>query len=180
MICRSGGAEGTDMLFESFCEKYDVDIIAYSFNGHKTKSNHTKILTDDELEEGFEHVKMANKNLKRYIGKLSKYVKNLLSRNWYQVNESDAIFAVGLLKNYLIVDGGTGWAVQEAIDNKKDVFVFEQNENLWYTFSYVFYKFIKIDYIPILTEKFAGIGTREINENGKKAIYDLYKNKFLT
>jgi hypothetical protein len=35
---------------------------------------------------------------------------NLLSRNYAQVKNADAIFAVGHLKNG-IVDGGTGWAV---------------------------------------------------------------------
>jgi hypothetical protein len=35
---------------------------------------------------------------------------NLLSRNYAQVKNADAIFAVGQLNNG-IVDGGTGWAV---------------------------------------------------------------------
>ena len=74
--------------------------------------------------------------------------------------------------------GGTGWACREAIDNNKPVYVFDQNKNSWYKYSYINNKFEKIDYIPTLTEKFAGIGTRELNENGRNAIIELYKKNF--
>jgi len=178
MTCRTGGADGSDMCFEFYGEQYGIKIIAYSFNGHNIKSKHVKILSNDELNIGYEHIKKANKSLKRYIGNLSLYVKNLLSRNWYQVNESESIFAIGILQNEFVVSGGTGWAVQEAIDNKKEVYLFEQNENKWFKFSYVFNKFQSIDFIPDLTENFAGIGTRNINQNGIKAIKELYEKKF--
>jgi len=48
----------------------------------------------------------ANQTLHR---RPEKYL-SLLSRNYQQVRNSDAIFAIGTLKNG-IVDGGTGWAV---------------------------------------------------------------------
>ena len=38
----------------------------------------------------------------------------------------------------------------------------------------IWFTFIEID-TPTLTKKFAGIGTREINENGKQAIRDVYE-----
>ncbi len=184
----SGGASGSDHLWEIEGEKYGVKTVAYSFYGHNISSKNRWVLSQKQLDDGFTHVEIANKSLKRKITNLSTYVKNLLSRNWFQVRESDCIFAIGSLKSNHEVLGGTGWACQEAIDNDKPVFVFEQNENSWY--EYIkggdtdndrfasSGKFVKIPYVPKLTEKFAGIGTREINENGKKAIIELYRINF--
>lgn len=42
-----------------------------------------------------------------------------------QVKNSDAVFAIGHLVRG-IVDGGTGWAVQMAIDDGKPVYVYDQ------------------------------------------------------
>lgn len=187
--CFSGGADGADMTFEKEAIKYGVNIIAYSFYGHNTKSKNNLQLTPTQLNEGFEHIKIANKSLKRNIYMLSPYVKNLLSRNWFQVKNTDAIFAVGTLKNPYEVNGGTGWAIQEGIDNNKTIYVFEQEKNAWFEYIYggdtlndrfaVNGRFEQIDYIPPLSEKFTGIGTRDLNENGKNAIINLFKNSFI-
>ena len=152
--------------------------IAYSFYGHNISSKNKWILTNKQLNDGWEHVLIANNSLKRNISNISLYVKNLLSRNWFQVRESDCIFAIGILKSDHEVLGGTGWAISMNIDNKKPTFVFEQNINSWYEYSFDENKFEKISYVPKLTENFAGIGTREINENGKKAIIELYRVNF--
>lgn len=179
IICNSGGAQGSDSVFGNECLKRNIQVIDWSFEGHNTKSKSIKILTKEELEEGFEHIKVANKTLKRNIYRLSPYVKNLLSRNWYQVLNSEAIFAVGnLTEDLKFVEGGTGWCVQAAIDNRKPTYVFEQNLNFWFKYSYVFHRFIQMHTDPKLTKTFAGVGTREINENGINAINRLFNNNF--
>jgi hypothetical protein len=62
-----------------------------------------------------------------------------------------------------------------AIDVNKPVYVFDQERNKWYTN-------IDKDWVeigtPTLTPNFAGIGTRNINQNGIKAIRDVYENTF--
>ena len=102
-------------------------------------------------------------------------MKNLISRDWYQVKNSDTIFAIGSLQTENIVLGGTGWATQLAIDNKKTVYLFEQNYNQWYYYDYESNKFEIFENIPTLTENFAGIGTRNINNDGINAILSLFK-----
>ena len=176
-ICHSGGCPGSDMEWENEGIKYGVKTIAYSFYRHVQESKNQKILKAEELNEGFEAVKIANKTLKRNPERQYQYVQNLLSRNWFQVKNSDAIFAIGrkFTSYRKIVDGGTGWAVQMAIDNKKPVFVFDQKTKSWYTFNYVNNEFDVIDYIPKLTENFAGVGTREISEDGKNAIKEIFE-----
>lgn len=174
-ICHSGGCPGSDIEWETQGEPYGVVTIAYSFKGHKQEGKNPKILTGIELDEGFKNVLIANQTLKRYPQGQSSYVKSLLARNWFQVKNSDAVFAIGFLTSPTMVSGGTGWAVQMGIDNNKFVFVFDQPTNSWYEFNYAFKIFEKMDGIPILTKNFAGIGTREINKAGKDAIKRVYE-----
>ena len=54
----------------------------------------------------------------------------------------------------------------------KIVYVFDQDINKW--FIWKDNTFIETN-TPTLTKKFAGIGTREINENGIQAIRDVYE-----
>lgn len=195
--CHSGGAPGSDMMWENEGAKYGVKTVAYSFFNHVQDSKNQKILTLKELEEGFNSVKIAEQSLNRNIDRIVyPYVRNLISRNWFQVKNSEAVFAIGTFmnnKNPKFVNGGTGWAVQMAIDNKKDIYFFNQNEtsidyknnffdtddkNGWYKYNYEIKKFESINYIPTLTENFAGIGAREINEKGINAIKEVYKYNF--
>lgn len=181
----SGGAIGSDMTWETLGKNYNVKTIAYSFKEHKTFSKNKLILTDEELHEGWERVLIASNKMNRYIEHTSPYVRKLLSRNWFQVKNSDAIFAIGKIVNpnekgtkykntskFQVVDGGTGYAVSMAIETNKPVYVFDQFLNKW--FKWDINQFIEIDE-PELTPNFAGIGTREINENGINAIKSIYE-----
>lgn len=177
-ICHSGGCEGADMFWENIGNEYGVTTIAYSFYNHRQYSKNQKILTVNELNEGFANVMIANKVLNRQPDKQYQYIKNLLSRNWYQIKNSESIYAIGKMQSDIIVSGGTGWAVQMGIDNNKEVFVFDQDNNYWNLFNYTANKFFRCYDIPILTKNFAGIGTRELNKNGKKAILEIYRHNF--
>ncbi len=178
-VCHSGGCSGSDMEWENEGLKYGVKTISYSFWNHKQEGRNPKILTDEELGEGFEHVLKANETMKLYPQRQPQYIKNLLSRNWFQVKNSESIFAVGKFKNLKIVAGGTGWTVQMAIDNQKPVFFFDQLNNSWTTFDYSTGNWYVLETdVPLLTKNFAGIGTREINDLGKNAIKEIYKRQF--
>lgn|SRR5579862_2532578 len=174
-ICHSGGCPGSDMFWETEGEKYGVKTIAYSFWGHTQYGKNRQILEKEQLAEGFEAVKIAAKSIGRNPNPRWPYVKSLISRNWYQVKNSEAVFAVGKFIDKKIVSGGTGWAVQMAVDNKKPVFFFDQENKCWNKFNYEKDEFEKINYIPKLTENFAGIGTRELEEVGKEAIKKIYE-----
>ena len=176
-ICHSGGCPGSDMEWENQSSKYDIKTIAYSFQGHVQEGKYPKILSLEELEEGWEQVLLCEKPIKRplYKIKYTPYVKHLLCRNWFQVKNSEAIYAIGNLitGSDKLVNGGTGWAVQMAINNNKPVYLFEQNFGEWFMFYYPQNKFTEISSIPTLTTNFAGIGTRKINEAGRKAIKEI-------
>ncbi len=176
-VCHSGGCPGADMEWEREGEKYGVKTIAYSFPSHVQEGKNPKILNASELDEGWEHVTRADKTLKKNVDAIaSTYVRKLLCRNWFQVKNSEAIFAIGKLINNHPVDGGTGWAVQMAIDADKPVFLFFQDAMGGGWFRYmpiVGFESCRGD-TPKLTKNFAGIGTRAINNYGKEAIKKIY------
>lgn len=180
-INHSGGCPGADMTWENLGKPYGVKSIAYSFYNHVQEGENQKILTYDELQEGWRHVEIASASLKRPLERIQyPYVKNLISRNWYQVKNADSIFAIGKFDGKLKarVSGGTGWAVQMAIDNKKPIYFFDQPTDEWYIYVYYENKFLRFYDEPTLTENFAGIGTREMNTFGVRAIELVYEHTF--
>jgi hypothetical protein len=177
-INHSGGANGSDSLFDELGRKYGVvNHIHYWYKIRNPKSKWEHQITKEQYEEGIIHINIANKTLKRYG--IEKYMY-LLARSWYQVKNSDAIYAIGTFQTKTIVKGGTGYAIQMGLDDKKKIYFFDQEQVKWFYYDYDLKKFIHIqeeDKI-ILTKNFAGIGTRNINNHGKKAIEQVYKNTF--
>lgn len=170
------GAVGSDYIFSSESIKKGYKVVDFSFEGHTTKSENRYMLSSNQLKEGYKHIEIANNRLNRNIKNSSLYVKNLISRDWFQMKCSDVIFAIGTLENETNVRGGTGYCCACAIDNRKPVYLFEQNVNQWHYFDYESNSFEIYEGIPKLTEKFAGIGTRNINDNGLNAIISLFNN----
>lgn len=190
IICHSGGAPGADTEWEMNGELFGVKTKAYSYKTPKHQSPNKVEISEDDYLEGVTEVNKANKWLNRYG--IHKYM-NLVARNWAQVKYSKQIFAIGTIikpgdKNtkgyynkgkYDIVDGGTGYAVMMGINNNREVFVFDQLRNKWFRWSYSTYSFIEMNETPKITHQdFAGIGTREIKENGIKAIKEVYEKTF--
>lgn len=173
-INHSGGAIGSDSMWGTIGAEYGVISKHYYVEGQNTPSGNTAITKQQSLEAD-EHLMEANKKLNRRFPTSNDYVNGLLRRNWQQVKNSDSIFAIGHISENGTVDGGTGWAVQMAIDNNKTVYVFDQERSNWY--KNINGKWSKIT-TPKLTNNFAGIGTREINSKGIQAIRDVYSLTF--
>lgn len=169
----SGEANGADLYWRGIANQYGI----------KGKDYTPKDLNKGNREEAFEKVSQANKTLGRVFPMKPKegepqskadYKNDLLMRDWLQVKSADTIIAIGRLKNG-IVEGGTGWAVQMAINEGKPVYVFSQNSGKWY--KNINGKWESSD-VPTLTPNFAGIGTRELNDAGKQAIVDVFTKTF--
>jgi hypothetical protein len=190
IICHSGGAEGADTCWADIGKEYGVKTKAYSYKTKYHNSPDKVEITDEDYQEGVIQVNKANKILSRYG--IHKYM-NLLARNWAQVKYSDEIFAIGYIiepgkkgkrgyynrSEYQVLDGGTGYCIQMSINNYRLVYVFDQNKDKWFRWSYTSLKFELCDILPVIScENFAGVGTRQIKPNGIKAIEDLYKRTF--
>ena len=191
ITCHSGGATGADFFFfETIGENYGVKTKAYSYKTKYHTTENKVEISDTDYEEGVKEITKANRVLSRYG--IHKFM-NLLARNWSQVKYSDEVFAIGTIvepgkkgskgfynkSEFQVVDGGTGYAVQMAINNGKFVYVFDQDKDKWFRWSYTSLKFIEVTKpLKISYENFAGIGTREIKPNGIKAIEEIYKLTF--
>lgn len=177
--CHSGGAVGADSYFEEFSEKYGVQTLAYSYKTVYHQSKNKVELSESEYQEGILNVNIANETLNKF--NVKRYMR-LLSRCWFQVKNAEQIFAISTkitIKDREFVKGGTGWTVQMAIDNHKEVFLFDQKEDGWFYWDYNENKFINRNEIPKITSNnFAGIGARKINENGIKAIEQLLQKSY--
>lgn len=185
MICYSGGADGADSYFDEIGKKYNVETIHFYY-GRKTPMGNKEI-SKEELKEGWQKCLTANECFLHRYG-AEKY-KNLLARNWFQVKYSDAIFAIGYLlgdtestNGKVQVSGGTAWATAMSLLDGKTTYIFDQNTNQWFqlfsTGNHDYISCIQLGFIPKLTEKFAGIGSRQLTENGKKAIEQLFEERF--
>lgn len=190
LVCHSGGAAGADTYWETIGDNYGVKTKAYSYKTKYHTTENKVEISDTDYEEGVKEITKANRVLSRYG--IHKFM-NLLARNWSQVKYSDEVFAIGTIvepgkkgskgfynkSEFQVVDGGTGYAVQMAINNGKFVYVFDQDKDKWFRWSYTSLKFIEVTKpLKISYENFAGIGTREIKPNGIKAIEDIYKLTF--
>jgi hypothetical protein len=187
--CHSGGCPGADMAWETEGYKYGVHTISYSFHNHQQQGKNQKILTRDELEEGYFYARLADKTLKQNFDHIQyPYVRNLISRNWFQIKNSDEVFAIAKTMTKTTIEGGTGWAIQMAIDNRKTIWVYDQVNKHWWTHVYkadpnVFFGDVFVpmeNYVPSISKKnFAGIGTRDLTDDGMNAIIDVYKNTLM-
>ncbi|SEA74085.1 hypothetical protein SAMN05443667_10812 [Flavobacterium gillisiae] len=177
--CRSGGAIGADTCFEEIAESFGVAVDVYSYKT-KTHTSKNKVeLTEAEFQEGIEHVEVANHTLQKL--NYQRYFK-LLARNWFIVKNAKHIYAITTIKKVKgkeMVAGGTGWAVQMAMDNHKSITIFDQKKKSWFIWDYTLQQFQSLETAPKITNiDFAGIGARNINADGIKAIENLFENSF--
>lgn len=190
--CHSGGADGSDTIFENESAIYGTKTKAYSYKTDYHKSPNKVEISEEEFQEGIEKVNKANHTLNRYG--IKKYM-NLIARDWSQIKHSDQVFAIGNIvgagvkgkryynhSKYEVVDGGTGYGVQMGIDSGREVYVFDLKRNDWYHWSPVTMTFVKCKKEPIITKQnFAGIGSRDVTKEGEEAIKSILKrtyNKF--
>lgn len=188
----SGGASGSDLAWDRIGKQFGIP----AANMHHYRPEHyhdanpdTKLLIDASVEYAAD-----------CLGRPWNFNGiDLVKRNWFQVANSEAVYAIGRIikpgeknikgfKNKVdhdIVDGGTGWAVQMAINMGKLVYVYDMLTNGWYVWvpglkqNRFVPNAVNDEFIaPELTKTFAGIGSRELTREGEDAIISVYENTF--
>ena len=159
----SGGAYGGDTFWDIIGRKFGVtNHRHYKDSGNQNLSQQLKnsgvkatVLSKEQMDEA----RVAVENLlgKKYSDTLE---GNLQVRNYYQVINSDGIFAIASLKDSNSVTGGTNTAIQLGIKLNKPTYVWDINSERWYRFDDLD-GFVETD-TPTLTKNFAGIGSRDI------------------
>lgn len=174
-LCLSGGAEGADLQWGMCAGKIGHDVIHWSFQGHSSRAPSKEIvqLTQEQLNEADPLLEKTAKRIKRYTG-YNLYIKNLLRRNYYQIRDTNSLYAVGKFKDNGI-DGGTAWAIGMFLELCEDglqkdqtkLYFFEQNIQKWFGWDNG-WKEIQIPIRP--SGIWTGIGTRALNDIGKAEI----------
>jgi hypothetical protein len=182
----SGGAFGADIMWDIIGKEFGLVKNNHYWLEDKTPHGNIEITEEDKIE-GQQKVTIAARQMGR-IEPHHQIKDNRLIRNWSQVKYSEAIFAISTIlkvgnemnygKKALILQakGGTGYAVQMAINERKPVYLYDQVRKLWTCNIGGVWSRCGI---PELTKEFAGIGTRNVNIDGEAEIRKVYRHKIL-
>ena len=175
-VCFSGGAVGSDTEWGKWALKNKHDLKHYIFEDHKSKCPNTIIIDSAMLRKADPFLSKANETLTRRFPCKSEFANNLLRRNFYQIINSERVYAISTFKDNFI-NGGTAWACQMYLDlcleegKIPELYVYEQAKEKWT--EYVNGKFNSIEK-PIRPHgKWTGIGTKKISLDAISEIQSL-------
>jgi len=172
------GSAGAEAEFGAQAEKYGVAEVNYTFPGRAASARRRGLceLTEAELKMGEVSAAYLKAHMHRTYPDTAE-LKHVLQAFWHQVSTAGEVFAIGTLLPDGTAKGGTGWPVELAKHWKKPVHVFDQEKQRW--FVWLGKDGWKEEAAPVIgRERFAGSGTRSLNEAGKAAIADLFARSF--
>ena len=164
----SGAAEGSDKAWEAAATEAGIKVKNYTTKDWDKLSKEWKEILDREYKE-------IVAILGRRVLDINSYSGKLVRRDMMQADKADAIFAIGTLASNGYVDGGTGYATTRGIQRGIPVYLFDQSDNTWKVWSKEQNKFVLTNE-PSLTKNAAVIGSRKLQDNGRKAIKSLIDN----
>ncbi len=174
----SGGANGAEAYFGELAEKYGLQEVNFTFDGHKSqRSRGIRHLTPDDLARKDVSLAYVSRLLNRSFTN-APFMRKVLQTIMYQVDSGHEIFVVGVVQEDGTVKGGTGWGAEFAKICNKPLFVFSQQRNAWFKWDDTAAAWIEVS-APVIGHKhFTGTGTRFLEESGKKAIEELFARSF--
>ena len=171
----SGGLKGAETAFGEAAEKWSVKEVNFTFSGQKTnRQKNAVVLSDDDLKRGDISMELVSKMMSRTYYETEK-IRKVLQTIFHMVNKGHQVFVIGTILEDNTVKGGTGWAVELAKLFNRPLSVYDQAKNGWYSWKQG--AWIK-DSPMIKHETFVGSGTRNLSENGRKAIDRLFEDTF--
>ena len=202
----SGGAKGADTIWGVIAKQFGLSKIHHIYWSEESKNRPPEAnITVAELQMGEFNEEEAGKAVANaahamYGGSKGKKFKSpLLLRNYYQVLNADSVFAVapmGQVGDVFSPDvgkesgqrkllkqgpqGGTAYAVEMAIQMDKPVWLYDTISDSWKLYERNSTtgegEWITSNAAPLLTENFAGIGSREVEVGSRAA--DAIKDVF--
>ncbi len=175
-ILFSGGAQGAESEFGRLAEKYGIQEVTYTFEGHKIERQRgLRVLTQEELVRKDVSLTYVSKLLNRRFTNAEK-MRKVLQTIMHQVDSGHEVFVVGTLQPDGTVKGGTGWGAEFAKICNKPLYAFGQIKNGWHKWQSG--EWVKVEAPVIAHRHFTGTGTRFLEENGRRAIEDLFARSF--
>ncbi|GBC63779.1 hypothetical protein DENIS_4777 [Desulfonema ishimotonii] len=171
----SGGHKGTESEFGKNAECWGLQEVNFSFEGHTVERNkNVKILTPEELKKGDISMEIVSGRMGRTYARADK-IRKVFQSIFHMVNNGYHIFAIGWIQTDDTVKGGTGWGVELAKLFNRPVSVYDQDRKAWFAWKDNQW----VEEMPVIADKtFVGTGTRNLTEDGKAAIHDLFKRSF--
>jgi hypothetical protein len=171
----SGGANGAEAVFGEQAQKAGAREINFTFDGHRQARTRGRYeLSPRELQAGDVSLVFVSKRLHRTYSEGS-LIRRVLQTIWHMVSRSQQVFVVGVIQEDGTVRGGTGWSVELARMWNKDLWVFDQERDSWHRWDGEGW----VAGEPVIESvHFCGTGTRYLEDNGRKAIVDLFARSF--
>ena len=175
-ILFSGAANGSEAEFGAVAERYGIDEVNFTFEGHNdARRRGLRVLTRAELRQGDVNLAYVSKLMHRRYPETQLFRK-VLQSIWHQVRSGDEIFVVGRIMPDDTVTGGTGVAAEFAKLFNKPLSVFDQDRDCW--FRWTGEGFAPSAETVITRAHFCGTGTRFLADNGRAAIAALFARTF--
>ncbi|WP_373499698.1 hypothetical protein [Desulfococcus sp.] len=173
----SGGHKGAEAEFGENAERWGIREVNYTFEGHTIarEKNYT-VLSTAELKKGDISMEIVSKRMGRSYAKADK-IRKVIQSIFHMVNKGYHVFAIGWIQPDATVKGGTGWGVELAKLFNRPISVYDQDRKGW--FSWKENQWVA-DTPVIEGDSFVGTGTRNLTEDGTRAIEDLFRRSFGT
>lgn len=172
----SGGAKGAEAEFGRLAEQYGIEEVNFTYEGHNIeRTKGQRVLTSEELSRKDVSLTYVSKLLGRRFTdgeKMRKVLQNIM----YQIDAGHEVFVVGVIQEDGTVKGGTGWGAEFAKICNKPLYAFGQVKDCWFKWEQD--KWVEVEAPVITSAHFTGTGTRRLEENGKKALADLFERSF--
>ena len=177
-ILFSGGAVGAEAAFGEHAERYGIDEVNFTFEGHTiVRHRGLRVLNHEELLAGDVSLEYVSRLMNRRYTE-GPTLRKILQTIWYQVNNGQEIYVIGHIEDDHTVRGGTGWGAEFAKLCNKPLFVFDQEKDGWFEWTGGDWK-NRGDDTPVITHPhFTGTGTRQLQENSRRAIETLFTKSF--
>jgi hypothetical protein len=178
-ILFSGGAQGAEAEFGANAERFKIEEVNFTFEGHSiVRERGLRVLNHEELKNGDVSLEYVSKLMnRRYTD--NQTFRKILQSIWYQINSGQEIFVIGEILEDKTVKGGTGWGAEFSKICNKPLYVFDQKRNGWFCWNRTDWIELKKGDAPVISQNhFTGTGTRFLEENGKKAIKELFDRSF--
>jgi hypothetical protein len=178
-ILFSGGAQGAEAEFGANAESFGIEEVNFTFNGHTLiRKRGLRVLNHEELKNGDVSLEYVSRLMNRRYTDNATFRK-IIQSIWYQINSGQEVFVIGEILDDKTVKGGTGWGAEFSKICNKPLHVFDQKRNKWFIWNKLEWVERKKGDEPVISHvHFTGTGTRFIEENGKKAIKELFARSF--
>ena len=178
-ILFSGAAPGAEAEFGACAERYGIEEVNFTFDGHtEARRRGIRVLNHEELQAGDVSLEYVSKLMhRRYTD--SPTMRKILQTLWYQVNSGQEIYVIGTILDDGTVRGGTGWGAEFAKLCNKPLHVFDQDKDRWFSWTGEAWNPRSQNDPPVIAHPhFTGTGTRKLQDNSKTAIEGLFKRSF--